>query len=361
MDLQTITVYERRAGEWVSRRAGSVTRAPTTFAAEVREHNAGAVIGDLGCGPGWHASQLAPGPVLAIDAARSMLEIAGDHAPSAWRVQADLDALPLRPQSLDAAWARNSYVHLSQRHTPAALAELHRATAVGAPIALFLFGGDMDHGMFDDDEFAGRRFSLWPDDLLRDVVAGAGFAIERFDHDDDGKVVSLQLRLRRQRTLPDYVASGMRVLVVGLNPSLYAADAGVGFARPGNRFWPAALAAGLVTRDRDPRHALHAHGVGMTDLVKRATARADELTVDEYRAGYARLVRLVEWLEPRVVCVVGLAGWRSAVDRKAGVGHQPRRIGRADVYLMPSTSGANARVPLTELTGHLRSAAELAG
>src|SRR5690606_33071206 len=108
----------------------------------------------------------------------------------------------------------------------------------------------------------------------------------------------------------------------GLNPSQYAADAGVGFARPGNRFWPAMLAAGLVRRDRDPVHALRASGVGMTDLVKRATARVDELTTAEYAEGLARVERLVAWLQPGAVVMVGLAGWRAAVDRRAVVGVQ---------------------------------------
>ena len=92
----------------------------------------------------------------------------------------------------------------------------------------------------------------------------------------------------RARTLPDTVGPGMRLLLVGLNPSEYAADAGAGFARPGNRFWPAALAAGLVTRTHDPFHALRVDGVGMTDLVKRATPRADMPAVqagDEPRGG----------------------------------------------------------------------------
>ena len=80
----------------------------------------------------------------------------------------------------------------------------------------------------------------------------------------------------------------LRVLVVGLNPSVYAAERGVGFARPGNRFWPAAIAAGLVTSDRDPWAAFDA-GVGFTDLVKRATPRADELSAAEYRAGAERV------------------------------------------------------------------------
>ena len=111
----------------------------------------------------------------------------------------------------------------------------------------------------------------------------------------------------------------MRLLVVGLNPSVYAADAGVGYARPGNRFWPAAVGAGLVTCARDARHALRAHGVGMTDVVKRATAGAGELTVDEYRQGMGRVERLVRWLEPGAVCFVGLAAWRAAIDP----GHVP--------------------------------------
>ena len=131
----------------------------------------------------------------------------------------------------------------------------------------------------------------------------------------------------------------------GLNPSLHAADAGVGFHTANNRFWPAALDAGVVSRDRDPSHALRVDRIGMTDLVKRATPRASELTADEYRDGMARLERLCGWLQPAAVCVVGLAGWRAAVDRRARAGPQPRRLGGRPVYLMPSTSGLNAAPP----------------
>ena len=120
----------------------------------------------------------------------------------------------------------------------------------------------------------------------------------------------------------------MRLLMCGVNPSLYSADAGVGYARPGNRFWTAALAAGIVDRDRDPIDALLGHGVGMTDFVKRPTRTAAEVTVDEYRAGYARVERLVEWLQPGAVCFVGLSGWRTVVDPKAMAGLQVGRIGR---------------------------------
>ena len=94
----------------------------------------------------------------------------------------------------------------------------------------------------------------------------------------------------------------------------------------------------------------------MTDLVKRATPRADALTRDEYRSGLERLERLCAWLEPRAVCVVGLAGWRAAVDRKATPGWQDRPLGGRPVYVMPSTSGLNAATTLDDLTEHLRRA-----
>ena len=98
----------------------------------------------------------------------------------------------------------------------------------------------------------------------------------------------------------------------------------------------------------------------MTDLVKRATTGAAALTAAEYRAGFGRVDRLVRWLGPAAVCFVGLAGWRAAVDRRAGAGPQPSGIGGRPVYVMPSTSGANAHASLDTLTAHLRAAAALA-
>jgi TDG/mug DNA glycosylase family protein len=114
-----------------------------------------------------------------------------------------------------------------------------------------------------------------------------------------------------------------------------------------------------VSIDRDPWHALRHHGVGFTDLVKRATVGAAELATDEYRAGFARLERLVAWLEPATVAFVGLAGWRAAVDRKAVAGPQPRTVGGRPVYVMPSSSGLNARSTVDSLADHLRAAASL--
>jgi TDG/mug DNA glycosylase family protein len=150
------------------------------------------------------------------------------------------------------------------------------------------------------------------------------------------------------------------MLVCGLNPSVYSADRGIGFARPGNRFWPAALEAGIVTRDRDPWHAVRHHGIGFTDVVKRATPNADVLTTDEYRDGWRRIEHLAAWLQPRVVAFVGLAAWRAAVDRAAVAGLQPTPIGGRPAYVLPSTSGRNAHSSLADLVAHFAAADEVA-
>jgi TDG/mug DNA glycosylase family protein len=282
-------------------------------------------------------------------------------APDVPVMQAELAALPFAPRSLGGGWARATYVHLRSVDVPGALADLHRCLRVGSPVEITFFGGGAEgRDVFPGDDFPGRWFSTWTADHLRDVVVGAGFDVDAIEVDAnaDGDE-QLTLRATRARTLADTVGPGLRLLVCGLNPSLRAADAGVGYVTPGNRFWPAALAAGLVTRDRDPWHAWRHHGVGMTDLVKRATARAVELHREEYVAGVARLERLCEWLEPGAVAVVGLAGWRAAVDRRAVAGLQERPLGGRPVYVLPSTSGLNAATPLAELVDHLRAAATL--
>jgi TDG/mug DNA glycosylase family protein len=115
-----------------------------------------------------------------------------------------------------------------------------------------------------------------------------------------------------------------------------------------------------VSVDRDPDHALRHHGIGMTDLVKRATVAAAELNTAEYRTGLDRVERLVGWLQPGGVCFVGLAGWRAAVDRRARPGRQSQRLGGVTVYVMPSTSGLNASSSRRSLEEHLKAAASLA-
>jgi double-stranded uracil-DNA glycosylase len=215
---------------------------------------------------------------------------------------------------------------------PLALAELHSATAVGAS-AQFRVAAD------------SSRLAL------ARVVEGAGFSVDTID---DEHAEWITVKAVRLRTLADTVGPGLRTLLVGLNPSLYAADRGVPFARPGNRFWPAALAAGIVTRDRDAVHALRVDHVGMTDLVKRATARADELSADEYRLGTARIASLVEWLKPESVCFIGLSGYRIAVDRAAKAGWQAQPFAHRPAYVMPNPSGLNAHATPAVLAEHLR-------
>lgn len=365
-DRPTIAVYERRAVEWKAARSPNRLGQAMQLAGRVADAAvddpgaAGLPVLDLGCGPGWYASALGP-RVIALDAARSMLDLAGHEAPLASRVQADLARLPFARASAAGAWACNSYVHLAATALPLALADLHRVLRVGAPLQLGVFEGDVEFAPDPDDALPGRSFSAWPTDRLRDVLIGAGFAVEGIDAPvGRPSWAPIAARATRARTLPDTVGPGMRLLVCGLNPSVLSADVGVGFARNGNRYWPAARAAGLVSVDRDPRHAFEHHGIGMTDLVKRATPRADELTTDEYRAGLARVGRLCAWLRPGAVCFVGLAGWRAAADRKAVAGVQPEPLGGTPVYVMPSTSGLNARATPAELADHLRAAAALA-
>jgi TDG/mug DNA glycosylase family protein len=350
VDRATIEVYERVAGEYARRRPPRVRAEARAFARRVR---AGGIRADLGCGPGRYTGDLGE-PVVAVDAAAGMLNLVPASEREARLVQADLEALPFRRGGLAGAWANLSYQHVPKLRLPMALAELHGALAVGAPAEVTVIEGDGE-GPFPDDDFPGRLFARWRVEELRQVLTGAGFEIEAIRRDTD----QLRARLTRCRTLADTVGPGMRLLVCGLNPSIYAADAGVAFARPGNRFWPAAHLAGLVSVERDAVLALRRDGVGLTDLAKRATVQANELGGDEYGEGVERVRRLVEWLRPGAVCFVGLSGWRAALDRRATSGPQAGGFGGVPAYLMPSTSGLNARSRPAELAAHLRAAAAL--
>jgi TDG/mug DNA glycosylase family protein len=345
VDHPTIEVYEAHAERWAAARPlrDDDTAEARRFAASVD----GPLV-DLGCGSGRHLAALGPA-VIGIDATSAMLALAARDR-SVPLARADLLALPLARGSIGGAWGKSSYVHVARTATPVALAEAHRVLRVGAPLRLVVFTGDAELAPIPDDDIpGGRRFSRWDPDHLTDVVIGAGFDVE--DLVTEG--LRLTVRATRARTLADHVGPGMRLLVCGLNPSVYAADAGVGFARPGNRFWPAAVRAGVVRTDRDPVRALAEDGMGMTDLVKRATPRAAELSTQEYAEGLRRVERLVEWLRPAAVCMVGLAGWRAAADRRAVAGWQDGGLGGCPLYVMPSTSGLNAHSSLDELAEHL--------
>jgi TDG/mug DNA glycosylase family protein len=316
---------------------------------------------DLGCGPGFYLS-LMGAPVVAADAAPAMVAEARRRHPGVPAVVCDLEALPVRHGGLAGVWASKSLQHVARGDLPMALAGIHRALALGGLLDLTVFLGEGDEWTGAGDDFPGRRFTWWQPDPLAALLVGAGFRVDGMTAGEPGgNPRHLTARATRDRTLPDTVAPGMRLLMCGLNPSLYAADAGIGFARPGNRFWPALLEAGLARVDRSPDRALADHGIGMTDLVKRATVGADELTAAEYRQGLARVERLVAWLRPGAVCFVGLAGWRAAVDRRATPGEQPGGLAGVPVYVMPSTSGLNAAYPQQALVEDLRAAARLAG
>jgi len=348
MDRTTVDIYEERGLEWAEHHPALQRTQARALAARVPS---GALRIDLGCGAGRYTGDLGT-PCIGLDAARSMLDRCSAEVPGALLVQGDLEALPFATRSLRGGWGHMSYLHMPRARLPAALADLHRTLVVGAPLDIQVLAGEYEGDALAADRIGGRFFAAWTPDTLCDVLVGAGFDVLGTELDGD----YVRASTVRARTLPDVVGPGMRLLVVGLNPSLYSADAGVGYARPGNRFWPAARHADLVTRDRDASHAMLAHGVGMTDLVKRATDNATALTRDEYRTGMARVERLVRWLEPDAVCFVGLTGWRAAVDRKATAGPQPQRLGGRPVYVMPSTSGANAHATFGSLTAHLRAA-----
>lgn len=353
MDRETVELYEREAATYDEARRA--VRDPIPARAFARRVVRGRLRIDLGCGPGLLTGDLGR-PVVALDAAHAMVRRALASNLHALGVQGDLESLPFRDRSLAGAWARMSYLHVPRARLPNALGDLHRALAVGAPIAVTVGAGQVGDGLvFPDDDFPGRFFAGWSREEVNDILVGAGF-----DGIDLAEGRLLEARARRARTIADTVGPGLRVLMCGLNPSLHAADAGVGYVGPGNRFWRAATEAGLVVRQRDARGAL-AGGVGMTDLVKRATTRAGEVRREEFRAGAGRVERLVAWLRPRVVCFVGLQGYRVAVDSKAAPGWQDRAFGGVATYVMPSTSGLNAGTSYDDLLGHFRAVADAAG
>lgn len=166
-----------------------------------------------------------------------------------------------------------------------------------------------------------------------------------------------QLKAAYEGRIPDVVAPGLRVLLVGINPSLYSAAVGHHFARPGNRFWKALHASGFTERLLAPEQdrTLPERGLGLTNLVARATASADELTMEELRRGAARLERFVRKHQPSYVAFLGLGAYRTAFRRpSARIGPQPERIGSARLWLLPNPSGLNAHHQLPELTAAFR-------
>ncbi|QEH33276.1 G/U mismatch-specific DNA glycosylase [Aquisphaera giovannonii] len=154
------------------------------------------------------------------------------------------------------------------------------------------------------------------------------------------------------RTIPDLIAPGLAVLFCGINPSLYSAAVGQHFARPGNRFWPALHAAGFTDRLLRPAEQpeLLDRRLGITNLVARATARADELSAEEFVAGATILEAKVRRHRPRFVAVLGVTAYRAAFGRRlAVVGRQAEMLAGAGLWVLPNPSGLNAHYQLPDL------------
>jgi len=161
------------------------------------------------------------------------------------------------------------------------------------------------------------------------------------------------------------VGARLRILFCGINPGLYSAAVGHHFARPGNRFWPVLYEAALTPRRLAPseERELLDCGIGITNVVARATASAEELEAAELRAGGKRLRTKVLRLQPAVLAVLGIGAYRVAFGRpRARIGLQPERIGRTALWVLPNPSGLNAHYQKSDLVrvfAELRVAAEV--
>ncbi len=154
------------------------------------------------------------------------------------------------------------------------------------------------------------------------------------------------------KTVPDVIAPGLRVLFCGINPGLYSGAVGHHFARPGNRFWPALYAAGFTDRLLSPseERELLKKGYGITNLVERATAGANELTGQELIEGCHRLEMKVSLFRPACVAILSIGAYRQAFGRPgATIGEQPETIAGARLWVLPNPSGLNAHYQLEDL------------
>jgi TDG/mug DNA glycosylase family protein len=154
------------------------------------------------------------------------------------------------------------------------------------------------------------------------------------------------------KTLPDIIATDLYVLFCGINPSLYTAAISCHFGRPGNRFWPALAAGGITPHVYSPfeGHRLLELGYGVTNMVARATATAQELDSAEYVEGGRALVAKLDQYRPKIIAFLGIGSYRAAFRRpKAEIGPQVERIAESRVWVLPNPSGLNAHFQLKDL------------
>jgi len=153
------------------------------------------------------------------------------------------------------------------------------------------------------------------------------------------------------RTVPDLIGPGLKVLFCGINPVLYSGATGLHFARPGNRFWKVLHLSDFTDRQLDPseEHLLLEAGYGITCFVDRTTARADELSKEEFAKGGKALIAKLERYRPRMLAVVGIGAYRQAFNKpKAAVGLQDEALADTPVWLLPNPSGLNANYQLDD-------------
>jgi double-stranded uracil-DNA glycosylase len=161
-----------------------------------------------------------------------------------------------------------------------------------------------------------------------------------------------EVRAAGDKTVPDVLGLGLRVLFCGINPGLYSAAVGHHFARPGNRFWPALHASGFTPRLLSPFEdgALLELGYGITNVVERASASAGELSPVELAEGGRGLVQKVAQYRPQILAVLGVGAYRTAFEqRTAELGRQPEAVGGAITWVLPNPSGLNAHYRLGDL------------
>lgn len=154
------------------------------------------------------------------------------------------------------------------------------------------------------------------------------------------------------KQLPDLIETGLKALFVGTNPGLYSAAVGHHFARPGNRFWPAMYRGKITERLYSPfeDYKLLKRGGGLTNIVSRASKRADELSKKELYEGAAILTEKVIQFQPQKVVFLGITSYRKAFqENQAQIGLQERKIGEAEIWVLPNPSGLNAHYQIPAL------------
>lgn len=157
------------------------------------------------------------------------------------------------------------------------------------------------------------------------------------------------------RTVSDVIGPGLDLLFCGINPGLWSAAVGHHFARPGNRFWKVLHQSGFTPEQLEPsdERRLLEFGIGITNLVSRASSAAGDLTTGELRAGGARLVQTLDSFKPRYVAVLGIGAFRRAFGQpRAVIGPQTEPLGPCTAWLLPNPSGLQARYQLPALVAH---------